>query len=79
MFTKRETTAKGCSVHRSTEQKVCSEAFNSSSDIQAFTSPRKACKRKHEDTHMNDFDKDVLCQIPYAFYEKGEYPIVSRL
>jgi hypothetical protein len=41
----QEITAKACGVHRSTVQKVCNEAFNSSSDNQVFASPRKPYKK----------------------------------
>jgi hypothetical protein len=57
----QEITVKACGVHHSTVQKVCNEAFNSSSDNHVFASPRKAYKRKHDVTDMNNFDKDVLC------------------
>jgi hypothetical protein len=75
----QEITVKACGVHSSTVQKVCNEAFNSSSDNQVFASPRKSYKRKHDVTDMNDFDKDVLCQTGYEFYDKGEYPTASKL
>jgi hypothetical protein len=75
----QEITAKTCDVHRSTVKKVCNEAFNSSSDNQVFDSPRKSYKRKHDDADMNNFHKYVLCQTVYEFYDKGKYPIASKL
>jgi ribosomal protein L34 len=74
----QEITARACGVHRSTVQKVCNEAFNSSSGNQVFASPRKLYNRKHV-TDMNDFGKEVLCRTAYEFYDKGEYPTASKL
>jgi hypothetical protein len=68
----QEITARACGIHRRTVQKVCNQSFNSSSDNQVFTSPRKSYKRKHDVTDMNDFDKDVLCRTVYEIYDKGE-------
>jgi hypothetical protein len=28
---------------------------------------------------MIDFDKDVLCQTVYEFYDKGKYPTAAKL
>jgi hypothetical protein len=79
MFTKHKTTAKACGVYRSTVQKTCNEIFNSPSDNQVFASPRKTYKRKHCVTDMIDFDKGVLCQTVYEFYDKGKYPTAAKL
>jgi hypothetical protein len=68
---KTQITVKACDVHCSAVQKVCSEAFISSSDSQVFASPRKACKRKRGVTDMNSFDKDVLWWTVCEFYDKG--------
>jgi hypothetical protein len=75
----QEITVKPCGVHCSTVQKVCNEAFNSSSDSQVFASPRKAYKRKHDVIDINNFDKYVLCRTVYEYYDKGEYPTASKL
>jgi hypothetical protein len=42
----QEITVKACGVHRSTVKKVCNVAFNSSSDNQAFVSPKKSYKKE---------------------------------
>jgi hypothetical protein len=68
MLTKHKITPKACGVHCSIMEKVCSEAFNLS-DSQVFAFSRKAYKRKHDVTDMNNYDKDVLCWTVYEFYD----------
>jgi hypothetical protein len=68
---------KVCGAHCSTVQKICNDAFISSSDNQVFDSPRKTNKSKHDVTDMNEFVKDALCRAVYEFFDKGEYPTAT--
>jgi hypothetical protein len=75
----QEITAKACNVHHSMVQKICSHVFSSSSGSQVFASSKKAYKRKHVVSEMNNWDEDVLCQTVYEFYDRVEYPTASKL
>jgi hypothetical protein len=60
----QDVTAKTCGIQRSIVQKICNEAFISSSDSKIFASARKTHRTKHDNvTDMNDFGKGKVYRV----------------
>lgn len=74
--------ATACGLSERTVNRINIEAKRESATPDSgpsFSTPGKERKQKCRVTSLDDFEKDVLRKIVFAFYDRGEFPSTSKI